>query len=143
MTWHREYYGATKTNWVLAAIALCFVMSFILIQYAAAGVFGFLGVVAYLQFVYFARVGQKLTLVNDKKRSRMLKGGDSEWELTFENKGVPIWNGQLRLYFQDSVLPLHNQNVSHSQLIEIVVPLTIGKNEVVTVKVPVVGQKRG
>lgn len=143
MTWHREYYGAMKTNWVLTAIGLCFVMSIILIQYAAAGVFGFLGVVAYLQFVYFKRVGQKLTMVNNKKRSRMLKGGKSEWELTFENKGVPIWNGQLRLYFQDSVLPLHSQNVSHSQLIEIVVPLTIGRNEIVTVKVPIVGLKRG
>jgi len=143
MIWQREYFGTNKTNWVLTAVSLCFIMSSILSQFLAAGVFGFMGVVAILQVVYFKRVGQNLTLVNDKKRSRMLKGGKSEWELTFENKGLPIWNGQLRLQFQDVVLPLHEQNVSHTQLVEIVVPLTIGHNEIVTVKVPVEGNKRG
>ena len=143
MIWQREYYGATNTNWILTIIGLFFMMSFILAQYIAAGVFGFLGVVAIFQILYFKRVGLKLSLRNDKNRSRLLKGSNSEWHLTFENKGLPIWNGQLRLQFQDAVIPVQNVNVSYSQLIEVVVPLTIGKNEVVTVKVPVTGQKRG
>ena len=143
MIWQREYYGATKTNWVLTIIFLCFIMSVILVQYVAAGVFCFFGVITFMQILYFKQVGQKLTLQNNKKRSRMLKGGQSNWELTFENKGLPIWNGQLRMYFQDAVKPLVNLHVGHSQLIEIVVPLTIGKNEVVTVKIPIEGQKRG
>ncbi|WP_019416125.1 DUF58 domain-containing protein [Paenisporosarcina sp. TG20] len=143
MIWQREYYGATKTNWVITIIALCLVMSIILTQYLAAGVFCFFGVVAFMQSLYFKHVGQKLTLINDKKRSRMLKEGKSNWELTFENRGLPIWNGQLRLQFLDAVRPLINTNVSHSQVIEIVVPLTIGTNEIVTVKVPIEGQKRG
>lgn len=143
MIWQREYHGAVMTNWVMTIIALCFFMSIILIQYVAAGVFGFLGVVAFLQAFYYKHVGKKLTLQNDKKRSLMLKGGNSEWALTFENEGLPIWNGQLRMYFEDAVLPLLDQNVSHSKLIEIVVPLTIGTKEIVTVKVPITGQKRG
>ena len=143
MNWQREYYGATKTNWVLTIIFLCFTMSVILVQYVAAGVFCFLGVITLLQILYFKYVGQTLTLINNKKRSRLFKGGQSNWELTFENKGVPIWNGQLRLQFQDAVKPLVNLHVGHSQLMEIVVPLTIGKNEVVTVKIPIEGQKRG
>ena len=143
MIWQREYFGVVKTNWVLTVIALCFLMSIILIQYVAAGVFGFLGAVALLQVLYYKRVGNELTLVNEKTRSRLLKGGKSEWALTFENKGLPIWNGQLRLQFQDAVSPLNDQNVSHSKLIEIVVPLTIGTNEIVTVRVPILGQKRG
>lgn len=143
MIWQREYYGATKTNWVLTIIFLCFTMSIILVQYVAAGVFCFLGVITLLQILYFKQVGQTLTLINNKKRSRLLKGGKSNWELTFENKGVPIWNGQLRLQFQDAVKPLVNVHVGHSHLMEIVVPLTIGKNEVVTVKIPIEGQKRG
>jgi hypothetical protein len=141
MIWHREYYGATKTNWVLTIIFLCFIMSVILVQYVAAGVFCFFGVITFTQILYFKQVGQKLTLLNNKKRSRMLRGGQSNWELTFENKGLPIWNGQLRLQFQDSVKPLVNLQVGHSQLIEIVVPLTIGRNEVVTLKIPIEGQK--
>lgn len=143
MIWQREYYGATKSNWVLTIIFLSFTMSIILVQYVAAGVFCFLGVITLLQIYYFKKVGQTLTLLNNKKRSRLLKGGQSNWELTFENKGLPIWNGQLRIYFQDAVKPLVNLQVGHSQLIEIVVPLTIGRNEVVTVKIPIEGQKRG
>ena len=143
MIWQREYFGATKTNWVLTIIFLSLTMSIILVQYVAAGVFCFLGVITLLQIYYFKQVGQKLTLLNNKKRSRLLKGGQSKWELTFENKGLPIWNGQLRIYFQDAVKPLVNLQVGHSQLIEIVVPLTIGRNEVVTVKIPIEGQKRG
>lgn len=143
MIWKREYYGAMKTNWVLTIIALCFTMSIIVAQYVAAGVFGFFGVITALQVYYFKNVGKKLTLVNDKKRSRMFKGGKSEWELTFENAGLPIWNGQLRLHFHDAVKPLHNKDKSHNKLIEIVVPLTIGYREIVTVKIPIEGQKRG
>jgi len=143
MTWQRDYYGSTKTNWVLTIIFLCFIMSVILVQYVAAGVFCFFAVITFMQILYFKQVGQKLTLLNNKKRGRLLKGGHSKWELTFENKGVPIWNGQLRLQFQDAVKPLVNVNVGHTQLIEIVVPLTIGTNEVVTVTIPIEGQKRG
>ena len=143
MIWQREYFGAMKTNWVLTIIALCFTMSVIVAQYVAAGVFGFFGVVTTMQIYYLKNVGKKLTLLNDKKRSRMLKGEKSEWELTFENKGLPIWNGQLRLHFQDAVKPLNNKDISHSKVIEIVVPLTIGYKEIVTVKVPIEGQKRG
>lgn len=143
MTWHRDYYGSTKTNWVLTIIFLCFIMSVILVQYVAAGVFCFFAVITFMQILYFKQVGQKLTLLNNKKRGRLLKGGQSNWELTFENKGVPIWNGQLRLQFQDAVKPLVNVHVGHTQLIEIVVPLTIGTNEVVTVTIPIEGQKRG
>lgn len=143
MIWQREYYGALKTNWFLTIIALCFTMSVIVAQYVAAGVFGFFGIVTAMQVLYLKNVGKKLTLVNDKKRSRMFKGGKSEWELTFENKGLPIWNGQLRLYFHDAVKPLNNKDMSHTKLIEIVVPLTIGFKEIVTVKVPIEGQKRG
>lgn len=143
MIWRREYYGALKTNWFLTIIALCFTMSVIVAQYVAAGVFGFFGVVTAMQILYLKNVGKKLTLVNDKKRSRMFKGGKSEWELTFENTGLPIWNGQLRLHFHDAVKPLNNKDMSHTKLIEIVVPLTIGYKEIVTVKVPIEGQKRG
>ena len=143
MTWLRDYYGSTKTNWVLTIIFLCFIMSVILVQYVATGVFCFFAAITFMQILYFKQVGQKLTLLNNKKRGRMLKGGQSNWELTFENKGVPIWNGQLRVQFQDAVKPLVNVHVGHSQFIEIVVPLTIGTNEVVTVTIPIEGQKRG
>lgn len=143
MTWQKESYGATSINWVLAIIGLGFTMSIVLVQFVAAGVFGFIGVVALLQMLYFRHVGNKLTLVNDKKRKRLFKGGPSEWELTFENRGLPIWNGELRLYFQDAVRPFGNMTMNQSRIIECIVHLTIGRNEVVTVKVPIEGQYRG
>jgi uncharacterized protein (DUF58 family) len=143
MTWNRQYFGAIQTAWVLRIVLLCLVMSLILTQYIAAGIFGFLGTIAFLQSVYFKRVGQTLIFSNDRKRVRMLKGGHSVWELTFENKGYPIWNGQLRLHFQDAVIPRYQKAKQYAQLIEVLVPFTIGTNEKVTVQVPITGEKRG
>lgn len=143
MIWNRQYNGTMQTIWVLRFIGLFLMMSLLLTQYIAAGVFGFLGTIAILQTFYFKKVGQTLTFNNDKNRGRMLQGGHSVWELTFENKGFPIWNGQLYLKFQDVVIPRYHKNVNHSDLIEVIIPFTIGRNEKITVQVPIEGKKRG
>lgn len=143
MIWKRQYHGSTQNTWVIRNLTLFFVISLIFTQYVPAGIFGFLGTIAVLQSIYFKKVGQNLTFVNDKKRGRMLQGGFSSWELTFENKGLPIWNGQLRLQFLDAVIPRYQEIDRYSQHIDIVVPFTIGANEKVTVKIPIEANKRG
>ncbi len=143
MIWKRQYLGATNNNLVIKILALFLIISLIFTEYIPAGIFGFLGTIAVLQSIYFKKVGQNLTFDNDKKRGRMLQGGHSAWELTFENKGLPIWNGQLRLQFQDAVIPRYQEIERYSQFIEIVVPFTIGANERVTVKIPIEANKRG
>ena len=143
MTWKRQYYGSSQLPWVLRLLGLFFIMSLVLMQYKAAGIFGFLGTIAILQTIYLKRVGNNLLFINDKKRGRMLQGGHSFWELPFENRGLPIWNGQLRIQFQDTVIPRYHDINKYSQSIEVVVPLTIGSNEKVTVTVPVEAERRG
>jgi uncharacterized protein (DUF58 family) len=143
MIWKREYFGATQTKWSLIIIFVFFMFSILLMNYIVAGVFAFLGTIASLQSWYFRQVGKKLTLNNEKKRSRLLINGTSSWTLEFENPGLPIWNGQLRLLFQDVVNPLIQQSKLQGQLIEVVVPFTVGYKEKIVLTVPLSGSKRG
>lgn len=143
MIWKRQYHGATQNTWLIRNLALFFFISLTFTQYIPAGILGFLGTIAVLQSIYFKKVGLNLTFDNDKKRGRMLEGGTSSWDLTFENKGLPIWNGKLRLQFQDSVIPQYQEIDRYSQHIEVVVPFTIGVNERMTVKIPIEANKRG
>ncbi|MET1013020.1 MAG: DUF58 domain-containing protein [Paenisporosarcina sp.] len=143
MIWKRDYYGAAQTKWVLLVLGFLFVFSLLLMNYVVAGVFAFLGTIASLQFWYFRQVGKRLVMQNEKNRSRLLVHGHSSWTLEFENPGMPIWNGQLRLHFQNAVNPIYPQSNAHGQLNEVLVPFTIGYNEKIVLNIPVQGAKRG
>lgn len=143
MIWKRDYYGAAQTKWALVVLGFLFVFSLLLMNYVVAGVFAFLGTIASLQFWYFRQVGKRLVIQNEKNRSRLLVHGHSSWKLEFENSGLPIWNGQLRLHFQNAVNPIYPQSNAHGQLNEVLVPFTIGYKEKIVLNIPVQGAKRG
>ena len=96
-----------------------------------------------VQMLYFRKVGEGLSLVNEKKRVRLMKGTTSYLELTFENKGMPIWNGIMTITFQDSIAPVRDEYNSSVGFYEVNVPFTIGYNKAVTIQVPIVGIRRG
>ncbi len=143
MIWKRDYYGAAQTKWALVVLGFLFVFSLLLMNYVVAGVFAFLGTIASLQFWYFRQVGKSLFMQNEKNRSRLLVNGPSSWTLEFENPGLPIWNGQLRLHFQNAVNPIYPQSNAHGQLNEVLVPFTIGYKEKIVLNIPLQGAKRG
>lgn len=106
-------------------------------------IISFLLCFVFIQMLYFKKVGNRLTLVNEKKRVRLMKGTTSYFELTFKNKGMPILNGTISIAFQDSVAPVSDHNISSSGFFEVNVPFSIGYNKIVTIQIPIVGVHRG
>ena len=143
MDWIRHDYGIKNTKWALGFLFVLFFMAMVFLQFAAAALIAFIGVIVTLQLVYFARIADKLVFQNIKKRKRVLNGGDSSWELTFENKGLPIWGGNLKVMFIDAVLPVGLEAGSYTELAEIDTPVTADMNETIVSEIPVTGHRRG
>lgn len=143
MVWVRHDYGMKNMRWAFAFLFGIFVSFLALMQFSAAALIAFIMVVIVLQLLYFQRIGNKLHFKNIKSRKRVLNGGDSEWELAFDNKGLPIWGGNLKIWFTDTVLPSGKEAGNFTELIEIDIPFTVGHNEVIALKVPLTGSRRG
>ena len=143
MVWIRHDYNSTNTKWVLSLLAVFFFLAMVFLQFTAVSVIAFIAAAAGLQWLYFSRVGKRLVLLNPKSRKRVLTGGESAWELVFENKGLPVFGGQLKVWFHDSVMPQGQALVNYGDLVELDVPFTIGHNETLAVKIPVTGNRRG
>lgn len=143
MKWIRHDYNTKNTKWVLGFLAVIFTMTLAFLQFAAASVIAFIGVIIGLQWLYFMHAGEKLEFHNDRSRKRVLTGGESQWELVFENKGLPIWGGKLKIWFHDSVSPKGEALVNYGELVELDVPFTMGFNQQIRINIPVTGHRRG
>ncbi|MFC3211123.1 DUF58 domain-containing protein [Planomicrobium okeanokoites] len=143
MTWIRHDYGIKNTKWAFGFIIVLFFMSMVFLQFTAAAITAFIGFIVALQLAYFSKLGDKLIFNNPKIRKRVLNGGDSNWELSFENKGLPIWGGNLKIWFIDTVVPAGQEAGSYTELVELDIPFTAGHKESVVLKVPVTGKRRG
>lgn len=143
MVWIRHEFNPVKTRAVIGMLSVFLFMAFMFLQFAAAAVFAFALCIVLLQWQYAKRVGNRLAFSNSLSRKRILSGGDSEWQLEFENKGLPIWGGNLKLWFLDVVEPKSGEIANYNGLIEVDVPFTIGFNEKLILKVPVTGKARG
>lgn len=143
MHWIRHEYNAAKTKAVIGMLAVFLFIAFIFLQFAAAGVITFALAIAMLQWQYAKHVGSKLQFSNRLNRKRVLNGGESEWQLDFENKGMPIWGGNLKIWFQDAVMPASGGLTNYTGLVEMDVPFTIGFRENLSLKIPVTGSGRG
>lgn len=143
MDWIRHDYGIKSTQWALSFLVVLFLMAMVFLQFAAAALTAFIAVIVLLQLAYFAKLGNKLIFKNTKVRKRVLNGGDSAWELAFENNGLPIWGGNLKIWFVDSVLPAGQDTGSYTELVEMDIPFTVGHKESIVLKVPITGNRRG
>lgn len=143
MEWARHDFDPVKTRAVIGMLSIFLFMAFMFLQFAAAAVFAFALCVVLLQWQYAKKVGSKLKFSNHLIRKRILSGGDSEWELEFENKGLPIWGGNLKIWFHDVVEPKSGGLANYNGLVEMDLPFTIGFNEKLALKVPVTGGARG
>ncbi|MGI2327379.1 DUF58 domain-containing protein [Planococcus sp. YIM B11945] len=143
MEWLRHDYDMKGTRGLMGLLLVFFVIALAILQFEAAAVLAFIGVIALLQWLYFEKVGNQLVFHNFKNRKRVLNGGDSSWDLQFENSGLPIWGGTLKITFQDSVLPKGNEATNFTETIELDIPFTIGWKQSVLIKVPLTGKRRG
>lgn len=143
MEWIRHEYNTKSIKGLFVLLAVFFFLMVIFLQFTAAAVLAFFLIVAGLQLLYFKQVGKRLELKNSKTRKRVLNGGETAWELEFENRGLPIWGGIMKLSFHDSVAPPGNSGSNFIETIELDVPFTIGLNQKMTIQVPLIAQKRG
>ncbi|TWT04804.1 DUF58 domain-containing protein [Planomicrobium sp. CPCC 101079] len=143
MVWIRHDYNAKSIKGLFGLLAVFFFLLVIFLQFSAAAIIASVLVVVGLQLLYFKHVGKKLEFRNIKSRKRILNGGETSWELEFENKGLPIWGGILKLSFHDAVTPLGNDTSNFTETLEMDVPFTIGLNQKVVVRIPLIGRKRG
>lgn len=143
MDWIRHDYGIKNTKWILGFLLSLFFMAMIFLQFEAAALSAFIAMIVLFQLAYFNKIGEKLIFHNSEIRKRVLNGGDSNWELSFENKGLPIWDGTLKISFIDSVLPSGQKNSSYTELVELDIPFTAGYKETIVLNIPVKGSRRG
>ncbi len=143
MMWIRHDYDTKNMTWILGFLFALFFMAMAFLQFTAASVIVFMAAVIGLQKLYFNRVGENLIFQNDRIRKRVLYGGDSSWKLIFQNQGLPIWGGQLKIWFYDAVEPQGEQITSYGNLVELDLPFAIGRNQTIEIDIPVTGKKRG
>ena len=143
MNWIREDSGMTYTKTYLDVLIFTFILSFLLKQYVFIAVTSFLLFIVLMQMYYYRNVGKKLELLNEKKRVRLIKDSTSNILLTFQNKGLPIWNGTLLISFQSAIEPNGIKSKTISSFHEVTVPFSIGYKKRVTLKIPIKGVRRG
>lgn len=143
MEWIRHDFNAVKTKAMIGVLSIFLFLAFIFLQFSAAAVISFALCIALLQWQYAKHAGSRLRFTNRLNRKRVLSGGESEWQLDFENKGMPIWGGTLKIWFQDAVLPESGGLTNYTGLVEMDVPFTIGFREKLVLRIPVKGSGRG
>lgn len=143
MTWLRQDFGMNNTKIYVNLLVVTLFLSLLLKQFLFFSILMFLLIIGLVQIFYARKVGEKLDIVPDKKRIRLMKGTANYLELTFQNKGIPIWNGTLIISFQQAIIPIGVQHTISSGLYEVKIPFSIGYKKRVTVKVPIEGEQRG
>ncbi|WP_088005847.1 DUF58 domain-containing protein [Indiicoccus explosivorum] len=143
MEWVREAEESYAEKWLLSLLLVMFFLVSVLKLYLAAAILMFAGILIGMQAAYTNRAGSRLTLTDRRIRKRMLRGGKSEWELEFTNSGLPIWGARLKLYFPDIVEPGAGGLRHYGDIIEVAIPFTAGYRKKTTVKIPVMGKRRG
>ncbi|WP_391208230.1 DUF58 domain-containing protein [Psychrobacillus sp. L4] len=143
MNWKRQDLGMKNTSIYVNILIFICSSSFLFKQYALLSLFSFLLIIALAQVYYYRKVGEKLELLNKKKRVRLMKDTTSQIVLSFQNKGLPIWNGTLLISFQTSIQPNGIANTTIAGFHEVRVPFSIGYKKRVTLKIPIKGVHRG
>lgn len=143
MGWIRHDYGIKNTKRALAFLFVLFFMAMAFLQFEVAVLTVFIAIIVLLQLAYFSKLEEKLIFKNQKIRKRVLNGSESDWELMFENKGMPIWDANLKVWFTDSVVPVGQETGGYMELIELDIPFTVGYKETIALKVPITGKRRG
>lgn len=143
MQWIRREEGTRQQSIILGVLAIAFFIAWMFLLFEAAAALSFASAIFIMQWIYGKQVGNKLAYQNNQVRQRILHGGESHWSLEFENDGLPILGGKLKIEFQDAVKPLEGQVEAFGEVIEMDLPFSIGFKEKIIVKVPLQGQHRG
>lgn len=115
--------------------------------YSERGIFFFigllLGVYSFFSYRYEKIIGNRLKLVNIKYQKYIFHDQSTKWEFTFINKGLPIINGHVTIIFDKNVRPIQPIHLESLNSYHMKVPFSIGTNQELVLKVPVMASLRG
>ncbi|OCA85622.1 hypothetical protein A8F94_12130 [Bacillus sp. FJAT-27225] len=136
MAWDRHAFFEKKA--FLIQIASVFLI--LLSLYMNSKLIFFIGTISYsiitFNKVYGRLAGEGLGVKMARRRDRFFIDEEGKWELTFQNAGWPILNGEARIYFDENLEPLSGGS-------EIRVPFSIRKGETRKLEVPFIARRRG
>lgn len=92
---------------------------------------------------YMKHLGEKLSLQNTKVRYKLFAGQEAKWILEFENKGLPILKGKLRVLFDDCICPVDQNLEPRLGNFELSIPFSLNHNERKIITIPISARKRG
>ncbi|MDQ0270680.1 uncharacterized protein (DUF58 family) [Cytobacillus purgationiresistens] len=103
----------------------------------------FILLLIYANMLYLKRVGDKLILINEKTRTKLFTNDRGEWLLTFENRGLPVMNGELRIFYNDVVSPEDKRIEERQANYEMNIPFSINYKQRKEIRLPFIANKRG
>jgi uncharacterized protein (DUF58 family) len=100
-------------------------------------------VIRVVNYYYLEKLGVKLVFDNKKVRRKFFVGEKGEWELFFDNRGVPIMNGDIRITFDEVVQPIDTSVEARLYKYEIMAPFSLGYGQKIKIKIPYQTNRRG
>ncbi len=143
MNWTKHDFGMKNSTTYLSVLCFIFFIALLLKQFVLLTILAIPISISIMALLYYRKVGNKLELVNIKKRTRLLIGTSGYYELVFVNKGLPIWNGTLQISFPGAVSPFQHDYHITAGLYETKIPFSIGYKKKVKLRIPIHGERRG
>jgi uncharacterized protein (DUF58 family) len=81
--------------------------------------------IAYANKWYFKKIGERFFFENNIQKRYFFMNQDGEWNLTFHNEGLPILNGEIKIFFDQVVAPKGEYAESNLNLHEVTIPFSI------------------
>ena len=143
MEW-KKYSVGTNLSFLIPTFSI-FIIFFSF--YSERKLFFLIGVVlavfSYINFIYEKNLGNKLHLINSKQQKCTFQQEETEWVITFRNSGFPIIGGTLTIIFDKTVEPMKKAQLESINSYHVKVPFSIGFNQEVSIKIPLIAKKRG
>lgn len=93
--------------------------------------------------LYLKRIGERLEFLNINEKSRLFIGDQGQWTLGFRNEGYPILKGELRVYFDNYVVPSGVEEDERHKVLDIVIPFSIFTGQTRQIIIPFSAKRRG
>jgi uncharacterized protein (DUF58 family) len=92
---------------------------------------------------YLKKAGERLYVDYSHDKARFFINEEGKWSFTIRNEGYPILKGDLRVLFDDFVVPEREENSSSNGLHEISIPVSIFTGQTKQIKIPFTAKFRG
>ncbi|WP_042455944.1 DUF58 domain-containing protein [Neobacillus dielmonensis] len=93
--------------------------------------------------VYLKKAGDQFYFENINDKSRLFINEKGKWMLKFQNVGVPILSGELRITFDHFVAPKGSYTSSSLSIHEVSVPFTLFTHQTKEIYIPISAELRG